>query len=63
MHAEPPAGPPLGHVRERLAALSRRLVSPRAAPRLGADTEDVLVRVLGLGRVEVAELVAERVCP
>jgi crotonobetainyl-CoA:carnitine CoA-transferase CaiB-like acyl-CoA transferase len=34
---------------------------PRAAPRLGADTEDVLTRVLGLTRDEVAAL-ADAVC-
>src|SRR5438034_354246 len=32
------------------------LVPPAAAPRLGADTEDVLIRVLGLSRAEVARL-------
>jgi crotonobetainyl-CoA:carnitine CoA-transferase CaiB-like acyl-CoA transferase len=34
---------------------------PRAAPRLGADTEEVLTRVLGLTRDEVATL-ADAVC-
>src|SRR3989441_9531864 len=31
------------------------LVPPAAAPRLGADTEDVLIRVLGLSRAERSE--------
>jgi benzylsuccinate CoA-transferase BbsF subunit len=35
---------------------------PRAAPRLGADTEDVLTRVLGLTRDEVAALADGGVC-
>jgi len=43
--------------------LSRTRLAPRtAAPLLGADTEDVLVRVLGLSRAEVARLVECGVC-
>jgi crotonobetainyl-CoA:carnitine CoA-transferase CaiB-like acyl-CoA transferase len=38
------------------------LAAPRAAPLLGADTEEVLGRVLGIGREEVARLVDEGVC-
>jgi len=38
------------------------LAPPRAAPCLGADTEDVLTRVLGLPRDEVARLVEDGVC-
>src|SRR5882724_11933190 len=37
------------------------LVPPAAAPRLGADTEDVLIRVLGLSRAEVARLAEDGV--
>jgi crotonobetainyl-CoA:carnitine CoA-transferase CaiB-like acyl-CoA transferase len=38
------------------------LVPPRPAPRLGADTADVLGRWLGLGPSDVAALVADGVC-
>jgi crotonobetainyl-CoA:carnitine CoA-transferase CaiB-like acyl-CoA transferase len=42
--------------------LSRTPLAPSlAAPRLGADTEDVLVRVLGLSRAEVARLAEDGV--
>src|SRR5438445_130764 len=37
------------------------LVPPAAAPRLGADSEDVLIRVLGLSRAEVARLAEDGV--
>src|SRR5438093_698667 len=37
------------------------LVPPAAAPRLGADTEDVLIRVVGLSRAEVARLAEDGV--
>ena len=37
------------------------LVPPAAAPRLGADTEDVLIRVLGLSRAQVARLAEDGV--
>src|SRR5438552_1777357 len=37
------------------------LVPPAAAPRLGADTEDVLIRVLGLSRAEVARFAEDGV--
>ena len=39
-----------------------RLAPPAPAPLLGADTEDVLTRVLGLSRAEVARLVECGVC-
>jgi crotonobetainyl-CoA:carnitine CoA-transferase CaiB-like acyl-CoA transferase len=38
------------------------LAPPTPAPRLGADTEDVLARVLGLAREEIARLVDDGVC-
>ncbi len=38
------------------------LATAGAAPLLGADTEDVLTRLLGLGTEEVARLVEEGVC-
>src|SRR2546425_9928746 len=37
------------------------LAPPVAAPRLGADSDDVLTRVLGLSRAEVARLVEDGV--
>src|SRR6266478_5285981 len=37
------------------------LAPPTAAPRLGADTEDVLIRVLGLSRAQVARLAEDGV--
>jgi crotonobetainyl-CoA:carnitine CoA-transferase CaiB-like acyl-CoA transferase len=37
-------------------------VTAAAAPVLGADTEEVLSRVLGVAREEVARLAEERVC-
>jgi crotonobetainyl-CoA:carnitine CoA-transferase CaiB-like acyl-CoA transferase len=38
------------------------LVAPAPAPRLGADTVDVLTRVLGLAPAEVHRLIADGVC-
>ncbi|HSV05589.1 MAG TPA: CoA transferase, partial [Candidatus Binatus sp.] len=38
------------------------LVTPRPAPLLGEHTEEVLTRLLGLGRDAVARLVEEGVC-
>ncbi|HJQ84252.1 MAG TPA: CoA transferase, partial [Candidatus Binatia bacterium] len=38
------------------------LAAPAPAPCLGADTEDVLRRVLGLDADEVAKLVTDAVC-
>lgn len=38
------------------------LVTTGAAPLLGADTEEVLTRVLGLARAEVEKLIASGVC-
>ena len=38
------------------------LAAPTPAPCLGADTETVLGRVLGLGPDEVARLVADAAC-
>ena len=38
------------------------LVTLGAAPLLGADTEDVLSRVLGLDRQEIARLAEEGIC-
>jgi 2-methylfumaryl-CoA isomerase len=50
------------HVASPLRFATTPLVPPRPAPRLGADTEDVLVRVLGLTAEEVHRLVADGVC-
>jgi crotonobetainyl-CoA:carnitine CoA-transferase CaiB-like acyl-CoA transferase len=50
------------HVANPLRLGRTPLLPARPAPRLGADTEDVLVRVLGLTRARVAALVAEGVC-
>jgi benzylsuccinate CoA-transferase BbsF subunit len=57
--------PEIGRVRHagNGVQLSRTpLTTARPAPRLGADTEDVLTGVLGLGAAEVAELIADGVC-
>jgi crotonobetainyl-CoA:carnitine CoA-transferase CaiB-like acyl-CoA transferase len=59
---EHPEMGPVRHSGNPLRMSGCRLVSAGAAPLLGADTEDVLVRFLGLGRAEVAALVEEGVC-
>jgi benzylsuccinate CoA-transferase BbsF subunit len=59
---EDPEVGPVVHVAEPLRLGRTPLVPPRPAPRLGADTEDVLVRVLGLSPTEVADLVSQGVC-
>jgi crotonobetainyl-CoA:carnitine CoA-transferase CaiB-like acyl-CoA transferase len=53
---------PTRHVANPLRFGRTPLVSPRPAPRLGADTPQVLARLLGLTPGEVARLVAEGVC-
>jgi benzylsuccinate CoA-transferase BbsF subunit len=59
---EDPEIGPVRHVANPLRLGRTPLVPPRPAPRLGADTEDVLVRILGLTSSEVADLVAKGVC-
>jgi crotonobetainyl-CoA:carnitine CoA-transferase CaiB-like acyl-CoA transferase len=56
---EDPEIGPVRHVANPLHLSRMRLVPARPAPRLGADTEDVLVRVLGLRVEEVRRLVAD----
>jgi benzylsuccinate CoA-transferase BbsF subunit len=58
---DPEVGP-VHHVRNPIRLERTPLVAARPAPRLGADTEDVLVRIVGLAREEVADLVAQGVC-
>jgi crotonobetainyl-CoA:carnitine CoA-transferase CaiB-like acyl-CoA transferase len=53
---------PVRHVANPLRLGRTPLAPPRPAPALGADTEDVLGRVLGLAPEAVAELVATGVC-
>jgi benzylsuccinate CoA-transferase BbsF subunit len=53
---------PVRHVANALRLGRTPLAPPRPAPALGADTEDVLVRVLGLTHDDVADLVATGVC-
>ena len=50
------------HVGNPLRLDGTPLVAPRPAPRLGADTEDVLVHDLGLTLAEVRGLLASGVC-
>jgi crotonobetainyl-CoA:carnitine CoA-transferase CaiB-like acyl-CoA transferase len=57
---DPEIGPVL-HVASPLRLGRIPLAPARPAPRLGADTEDVLVHVLGLSAAEVRQLVAEGV--
>jgi benzylsuccinate CoA-transferase BbsF subunit len=58
---EDPEIGPVRHVANPLRPCRMPLAPPRPAPRLGADTEDVLVRILGLGVDEVQRLVADGV--
>jgi crotonobetainyl-CoA:carnitine CoA-transferase CaiB-like acyl-CoA transferase len=58
---EDPEIGPVRHVANPLRLCRTPLAPPRPAPRLGADTEDVLVRILGLGMDEVRRLVADGV--
>jgi crotonobetainyl-CoA:carnitine CoA-transferase CaiB-like acyl-CoA transferase len=53
---------PERHIGNPIRMSLTRLAAPAPAPRLGEHTEDVLTRVLGLARTEVARLVDERVC-
>jgi crotonobetainyl-CoA:carnitine CoA-transferase CaiB-like acyl-CoA transferase len=55
---EDPEIGPVRHVACPLRFGRTPLAPPRPAPRLGTDTEDVLVRVLGLGQDEIQRLVA-----
>jgi crotonobetainyl-CoA:carnitine CoA-transferase CaiB-like acyl-CoA transferase len=55
---EDPEIGPVRHVATPIRLCRTPLASPRPAPRLGADTEDVLVRMLGLEVDEVRRLVA-----
>jgi crotonobetainyl-CoA:carnitine CoA-transferase CaiB-like acyl-CoA transferase len=55
---EDPEIGPVRHVATPLRLSRTPTASPRPAPRLGADTEDVLVRMLGLDVAEVRRLVA-----
>jgi crotonobetainyl-CoA:carnitine CoA-transferase CaiB-like acyl-CoA transferase len=58
-----PAGiGPVLHVGTPLRLGRTPLVAPTPAPRLGADTVDVLTRVLGLAPAEVRRLIADGVC-
>jgi crotonobetainyl-CoA:carnitine CoA-transferase CaiB-like acyl-CoA transferase len=52
---------PVRHVANPLRLSRTPLAPPRPAPRLGADTADVLVRVLGLTRAQVARLARDGV--
>jgi crotonobetainyl-CoA:carnitine CoA-transferase CaiB-like acyl-CoA transferase len=58
---EDPEIGPVRHVANPLRLCRTPLAPPRPAPRLGADTEDVLVRMLGLDVEEVRRLVADGV--
>jgi benzylsuccinate CoA-transferase BbsF subunit len=58
---EDPEIGPVRHVTNPLRLCRTPPVPSRPAPRLGADTEDVLVRMLGLGVEEVRRLVADGV--
>src|SRR5262249_57177224 len=53
---------PVHHVANPLRLGRTPLLPARPAPLLGADTEDVLVDVLGLSRADVPSLVARGVC-
>jgi crotonobetainyl-CoA:carnitine CoA-transferase CaiB-like acyl-CoA transferase len=53
---------PERHIGNPLRMSRARMVTSGAAPLLGADTEDVLVRWLGLKKEEVEWLIAEGVC-
>jgi benzylsuccinate CoA-transferase BbsF subunit len=61
MTIEDPEIGPVRHVTNPLRLHRTPLAPPRPAPRLGADTEEVLVRILGLGMDEVRRLVADGV--
>jgi crotonobetainyl-CoA:carnitine CoA-transferase CaiB-like acyl-CoA transferase len=50
------------HVANPIRLSRTPLAPPAPAPLLGADTEEVLIRLLGLERAQVAALVAEGVC-
>jgi len=50
------------HVGNPLRLSATPIAPPRPAPRLGADTADVLVRMLGMAPDEVQRLVEEGVC-
>jgi crotonobetainyl-CoA:carnitine CoA-transferase CaiB-like acyl-CoA transferase len=57
---DPVVGPVL-HVANPLRFSDTPVAPPRPAPRLGADTEDVLVRILGLEPDEARRLIADGV--
>jgi 2-methylfumaryl-CoA isomerase len=59
---EDPGIGPVTHVGSPLRLGRTPLVRPGPAPRLGADTEAVLVRVLGLTPGEVQRLEGDGVC-
>lgn len=50
------------HVANPLRFSATRIAPPRPAPRLGADTEEVLVRMLGVPPEEVRGLIEDGVC-
>ena len=50
------------HIGNPLRMSRTPLVTAGAAPLLGADTHDVLTRVLGLEASEVERLISERIC-
>ena len=50
------------HIGNPIRMSRTRLVTTAAAPLLGADTEEVLTRVLGLTPAEVERLVTDGVC-
>lgn len=60
--AEHPEVGPERHIGNPIRMSLTRLADAAPAPRLGEHTEDVLTRLLGLERAEVACLVDERVC-
>ena len=53
---------PERHIGNPLRMSRTPLVTAGAAPLLGADTHDVLTRVLGLQASEVERLISERIC-
>jgi crotonobetainyl-CoA:carnitine CoA-transferase CaiB-like acyl-CoA transferase len=58
---DPEVGP-VRHVANPIRLSATRLTPPAPAPRLGADTEDVLARWLGLAPDDVRRLVDQGIC-